>query len=49
MAFNNNKGDLEFPFDIIDVDPEINCELLRDFTGVCINMQIVLSTHTICC
>ncbi|XP_037035025.1 luciferin sulfotransferase-like [Bradysia coprophila] len=33
MAFNNNKGELLFPYDIIDVDPEINTELLRDFTG----------------
>jgi len=33
MAFNNNKGELEFPYDIIDVDPEVNCELLKDFTG----------------
>lgn len=34
MAFNNNKGELQFPYDIIDVDPEINSELLRDFTGM---------------
>lgn len=34
MAFNNNKGELEFPYDIIDVDPEINSELLKDFTGL---------------
>lgn len=34
MAFNNNKGEFEFPYDIIDVDPEINSELLKDFTGV---------------
>lgn len=38
MAFNNNKGELEFPYDITDVDPEINSELLKDFTGVlCVN------------
>lgn len=33
MAFNNNKGELDFPYDIVDVDPEINSELLQDFTG----------------
>ncbi|KAJ6640904.1 Luciferin sulfotransferase [Pseudolycoriella hygida] len=33
MAFNNNKGEVEFPYDITDVDPEINQELLTDFTG----------------
>lgn len=40
MAFNNNKGELQFPYDIIDVDPEMNSELLKDFTGV-------LTTHHI--
>lgn len=34
MAFNNNKGEFQFPYDIVDVDPEVNSELLRDFTGV---------------
>lgn len=37
MAFNNNKGELEFPYDIVDVDPEINSELLEDFTGECMH------------
>lgn len=33
MEFNNNKGEYSFPYDITDVDPESNAELLRDFTG----------------
>lgn len=34
MAFNNNKGELEFPHEIVDVDSDTNSELLKDFTGV---------------
>lgn len=33
MAFNNNKGETEFPFEITAVDPDTNCKLLKDFTG----------------
>lgn len=34
----NNNAECEkkgnyFPYDIVDVDPEINAELLKDFTG----------------
>lgn len=34
---NNNaeceKKSSDFPYDIVDVDPETNAELLKDFTG----------------
>ncbi len=30
-----NIDELEFPYDIIDVDPDVNSDLLKDFTGVC--------------
>lgn len=33
MEFNNNKGEIEFPYQIKPVDPEINEEMLKDFTG----------------
>ncbi|CAD7091120.1 unnamed protein product [Hermetia illucens] len=33
MAFNNNKGELPFPYEINDLDPEINAELLEYFHG----------------
>ncbi|XP_059622304.1 luciferin sulfotransferase isoform X2 [Phlebotomus argentipes] len=33
MAFNNNKGEFDFPFAIKEIDPDINQQLLRDFRG----------------
>uniref|UniRef100_A0A1L8E4R0 Putative sulfotransferase n=1 Tax=Nyssomyia neivai TaxID=330878 RepID=A0A1L8E4R0_9DIPT len=33
MAFNNNKGECEFPFEIKKIDPDLNEQLLRDFKG----------------
>lgn len=44
MAFNNNKGELVFPYDIIDVDPETNSELLKDFTGVLVTYNLNVCT-----
>lgn len=33
--FNNNDEDKHlFPYDIKRIDPEINDELLKDFTGI---------------
>lgn len=33
MSLNNNKGEEEFPFEIVDVDKKTNVQLLKDFTG----------------
>lgn len=33
MAFNNNKGEYMFPFEIKDVDTKVNSELIQDFHG----------------
>ncbi|XP_055694684.1 luciferin sulfotransferase [Lutzomyia longipalpis] len=33
MEFNNNKGELNFPFEIKKIEPELNDQLLKDFTG----------------
>jgi hypothetical protein len=31
--FNNNKSELEFPYEISFCDAETNAKLLKDFTG----------------
>lgn len=46
MAFNNNKGEFELPYEIKFVDTETNDQLLKDFTGNYIR-SIVLCVRSV--
>lgn len=43
MEFNNNKGEYLFPYEIKWVEPEVNRDLLKNFTGERINKLSTIS------
>lgn len=44
MTFNNNKGELQFPYEIEFVDAETNQKLLQHFTGEQYNRRSMIYT-----